>query len=188
MLCISVFFFFSWKKKGVEAIFCLFLGFFHGQKSCFTPVFSWFFTPTVFFHARVFLFFSRAKSRFSRAKFQEFSLLLTYSWKWYNFRRIDADQLDFSKYFHGHFLVFTGVIFDFFHVHDFHFHGCKSTKFFTGKIGFFTGKLPYFSRPADLASRPKKKHCCHQCNLVSRHIFGLFWRSLKKAPSSFSWF
>ena len=74
--------------------------------------------------------------------------------------RIYADQLEISKYFHGHFLVFTGVIFDFFHVQDFSFHGCKLTKFFTGKIEFFTGKLPYFSRPADLASRPKKNSVC----------------------------
>ena len=81
----------------------------------------------------------------------------TYSWKCYHFRRIDADQLDFSKYFHGHFLAFTGVILDFFHVHDFNFHGCNLTKIFTGKNLIFTGKLPYFSRPTELASRPKKK-------------------------------
>ena len=87
--------------------------------------------------------------------------------------QIYADQLEISKYFHGHFLDFTGVIFDFFHVHDFNFHGRKLTKFFTGKIEFFTGKLPNFSRPADLASRPKKTLICNYTSTIRISLFTL---------------
>ena len=152
------FFFWAWKSFWAwKPFFVIFLIFFTCKNRFSRPYFHDFSRPRFFFTPVFFYFFHGQKSRLSRAKFQEFSLLPKYSWKWYNFRRIDADQLDFKKYFHGHFLVFTGVIFDFFHVQDFSFHGCKLTKFFTGKIEFFTGKLPYFSRPADLASRPKKK-------------------------------
>ena len=130
-------FFWAWKR-----FFAIFWVFFTGKSCASRPYFHDFSRPRFFFTPVFFSFFHGQKSRFSRAKFLKFSLLPPYSWKWYKSRRIYADQLEISKYFHGHFLDFTGVIFDFFHVHDFNFHGRKLTKFFTVKIGFFKCKLP----------------------------------------------
>ena len=105
----------------------------------------------------------------------------TYSWKCYCSRRGDAILFLPNGYFHGHFLVFTGVIFSFFHVQDFVFHGCKLTKIFTGKNRasraifqyfaiFFTGTRPWFT--------PKKKHC------IVLHVIWLLVKKGKNGRSS----
>lgn len=47
--------------------------------------------------------------------------------------------------FYVHFLVFTGVILDFFYVHDFDFHGCKLSDVFASKCGFSPARFHYFS-------------------------------------------
>ena len=108
---------------GVKAIFGPFCIFFHGQKSFFTPTFFHFFGifhGHFFFSRPLLRFFSRVKNMVSRPKFQEFSRI---------------------------FLLLTGRILDFFHVHYFSFHGCNFRKFSRAKIDFhghFYRILPYF--------------------------------------------
>ena len=59
-------------------------------------------------------------------------------------------------FFHGHFCSFTGIVFCFFHVHEFEFHGQNLMKIFTGTFlfsralfnvfsGFFTGTCLFFT-------------------------------------------
>ena len=55
-----------------------------------------------------------------------------------------------------HYLTFTGVIFGFFHVHNFSFHGRKFMKIFTGKNRFSRALLQNFALFFTGSSRPKK--------------------------------
>ena len=110
---------------GVKVIFGPISSFFHGQKSFFTPTFFHFFGifhGHFLFSRPLFRFFSRVKNMVSRPKFQEFSRI---------------------------FVLLTGRILDFFHVHYFSFHGCNFRKFSRAKIdfhGYFLGLFQFFSR------------------------------------------
>ena len=103
----------------------LFPVFFTGKNRFSRPLFSTFlefFTATFCFHAHFCDFFSRVKNMVSRPKFQEFSRI---------------------------FVLLTGRILDFFHVHYFSFHGCNFRKFSRAKIdfhGYFLGLFQFFSR------------------------------------------
>ena len=72
-------------------------------------------------------------------------------------------QIFCSTFFHAHFCVFTGIFFDFFHVHSFSFHVCLLRFFFTCKnkfsralfdaiLDFFTCTF-FFSRPKSRKSQ-----------------------------------
>ena len=121
-----MFFFCVWNSKvGVKAIFGPISSFFHGQKSFFTPTFFHFFGifhGHFLFSRPLLRFFSRVKNMVSRPKFQEFSRI---------------------------FLLLTGRILDFFHVHYFIFHGHNFRKFSRAKNnfhGYFLGLFQFFSR------------------------------------------
>ena len=97
---------------------------------------SKFFTP-------VLNFFQRLEIRFSPAKFWYFSFSCIFFFS--NFFGRNQDQ---QIFLHGHFLLFVGVIFDFFHGLDFNFYGCKLTKRLTGKTcfhGHFLGIFDFFT-------------------------------------------
>ena len=136
--------------------------FFTGKNRFSRPLFSTFlgfFTATFCFHAHFCDFFSRVKNMVSRPKFQEFSRI---------------------------FLLLTGRILDFFHVHYFSFHGRNFRKFSRAKINFhgyflgafsvfFTGTFFFHTQNSKFYSNlhgwlffftpKKKKHCVSQVQL-----------------------
>ena len=153
------FFFFPWKSKvPVKRVFYHFFGFFHGCKTVFTGTFFEIFTPSPDFSRGLFGIFSRVRFKISRAQNQFFSRE-GYIFHGQNFRKEikKAKKYNFDThknkksvqkkvlleknqgFFTGTFRLFTGTIFEIFHVHKFEFHGWNFVLNFHGDIISFTG-------------------------------------------------